>query len=36
MEKQNDVIVDDAPQDNGLGEYFVLKGKEGCYGIHRK
>ena len=25
MEKQNDVIVDDAPQDNGLGEYFVLK-----------
>lgn len=35
MEKQ-EVFVGDAPQDNGLGEYFVLKGKEGCYGIHRK
>ena len=28
MEKQIVGIVSDAPQDSGLGEYFVLKGKE--------
>ena len=28
MEKRNDVVVDDAPQDSGLGEYFVLEEDE--------
>lgn len=35
MEKQNDVVVDGAPQDNGLGEYFVLKGKRRMFDLRR-